>query len=570
VPFKELLTSDSRPQLLVLLGAVALVLLVACANVANLLLARATGRRREIALRSALGASRRRLMRQLLTESVMLSVTGAALGLVGAWWLVEFVESAKSLPLPRQNPIQLDGTVLLFTVGVSLMVGVLFGLAPALAASHVNLNEELKSSVGSVLGATGWHASLQSALVVGEIALSLALLAGAGLLLRSFAEMRNAKIGVKSQNVVTMAVVLPNTKYATLPERRAFYDGLFERVRHAPGVAAASISQQIPLEGSHTWGAKLESDLDPRRAWLQVEVNFVTPSYFGVFGIPFFSGRDFTPEEVDRAAESGAKNTEYWKSGQVSTAPQPQFATFAVINRTMAQTLWPNQDAVGKVFISGNEPVSVVGVVGDVKYGAIREPAQAQAYLPITQELDNFWYPPEIAVRTSGPPEGVIGSIRVALRSVDSELSLFHVRTMPQVIAENMQDTSLETGLLGSFAALGVILAAVGIYGVMAYLVIERRREIGIRMALGAQRIDVLEMVIGRGAKLAAAGVAIGVAAALALTRLLAGELFGVSANDPATFAGVAILLTVVALVACYVPARRAAKVDPMVALRYE
>jgi putative ABC transport system permease protein len=570
VPFKELLTSDSRPQLLVLLGAVALVLLVACANVANLLLARATGRQREIALRSALGASRGRLIRQLLTESVMLSVTGAALGLVGAWWLVEFVESAKSLPLPRQNPIQLDGTVLLFTIGVSLMVGVLFGLAPALAASRVNLNEELKSSVESVLGATGWHGSVRNALVVGEIALSLALLAGAGLLLRSFAEMRNAEIGVKSQNVVTMAVVLPNTKYATLPERRAFYERLFEQVRHAPGVAAASISQQIPLEGSHTYGAKLESDLDPRRAWLQVAVNFVTPGYFSVFGIPFFSGRDFTPEEVDRAAESGAKNTAYWKSGQVSTAPQPQFATFAVINRTMAQTLWPNQDALGKVFISGNEPVSVVGVVGDVKYGAIREPAQAQAYFPITQELDNFWYPPEIAVRTSGSPESVIGSIRVALGGVDSELSLFRVRTMPQVIRENMQDTSLETGLLGSFAALGVILAAVGIYGVMAYLVIERRREIGIRMALGARRVDVVHMVIGRGAKLVAAGVAIGVVAALALTRLLAGELFGVSANDPTTFAGVAILLAVVALLACYVPARRAAKVDPMVALRYE
>jgi putative ABC transport system permease protein len=570
VPLKELLTSDSRSQLLVLLGAVALVLLVACANVANLLLARATGRQREIALRSVLGASRGRLVRQLLTESILLSVAGAALGLAGASWLVQIAQSAESLPLPRQNPIQLDVTVLVFTIGVSVAVGLLFGLAPALIASRVNLNDDLKSSAGSVLGASGWRGSLRNALVVAEIALSLALLAGAGLLLRSFAQMRNAKIGVESQNIVTMAVVLPNTRYSTLADRRAFYERLFEQVRRTPGVAAAAISQQIPLEGSHTYGAKLESDLDPQRAWLQVEVNFVTPGYFRVFGIPFFSGRDFTPEELDRAAESGAKSTEYWKSGHVSTAPQPQFATFAVINRTMAQTMWPNQDAVGKVFISGNEPVTVVGVVGDVKYGAIREQAQAQAYFPITQELDNAWYPPGIVVRTSGSPESVIGGIRAALHDVDRGLSLFHIRTMPQVIAENMEDTSLQTELLGSFAALGVILAAVGIYGVMDYLVMQRRREIGIRMALGAQRADVLQIVIGRGAKLAAVGVVVGIIAALAFTRLLSSELFGVSATDPITFICVAALLTIVALAACYIPARRAMRVDPMDALRYE
>src|SRR5215470_5689342 len=570
VPFKELLTSDSRSQLLILFGAVALVLLVACANVANLLLARATGRQREIALRSALGASRGRLTRQLLTESVMLSAAGAILGLAGAWFLVQFAQSEKSLPLPRQNPIQLDGTVLLFTMGVSLVVGILFGLAPAIMASRIDLIEELKSSAGSLAGPSGWRGSLRSTLVAGEIALSLALLAGAGLLLRSFAQMRNAKVGVETENIVTMAVVLPNTKYATQTERRAFYDRMLERVEHFPGVRAAAISQVIPLEGSHTWGAKLESDLDPRRQWLQVRVNFVTPNYFGVFDIPFYSGRNFTREEIDRAAVSDARNMAYLKSGQFSTTPHAEFATTGVINRTMARTLWPNQDAVGKVFISGNEPVTVVGVVGDVKYENIRESAKAEAYFPVTQDLNNPFYPPEVSVRTSGPAEAAIGGVRAALHDVDGELSLFRVRTMRQVIGDNMQDTTLQTGLLGCFAALGVILAAVGIYSVMAYLVKQRRREIGIRMALGAQQVDVVRMVIGRGAKLAATGVGIGIAGALGLTRLLRNELFDVGANDPATFAVVAISLTLVALAACYAPARRASNVDPMEALRYE
>jgi predicted permease len=453
---------------------------------------------------------------------------------------------------------------------VSLVAGILFGLAPSLEASRVDLNRELKASTGSVLGVSGWRGSLRNALVVGEVAVSLALLAGAGLLLRTFAGMRNARIGVQTQNIVTMAVVLPDTKYATLNERKDFYERLLDRVEQVPGVAEAAISQQIPLEGSHTVGAKLEGDLDPKRAWHPVEVNYVTPGYFRVFGIPILSGREFNPEEINQAAESGSRNLEYWKSGKVTTAPQERFATVAVINRTMARSLWPNQDAVGKVFISGVQPVTVVGVVGDVKYGSIRETAQPEAYFPVTEELENMWYPPEISARTIHSPESVVASLRAALHEVDGELSLFRVRTMTQVIAENMQDTSLQTSLLGCFAALGVILSAVGIYGVMGYLVLQQRREIGIRMALGAERKDVLRMVVRRGAKLAATGIAVGTVAALALTRLMSSELFSVSPNDPATFAGVAVLLAAVALAACYIPARRAASVDPMVALHYE
>jgi putative ABC transport system permease protein len=565
---QERLAQDSRPQLLILLGAVALVLVVACANVANLLLARATVRRREIALRAVLGASRWRLIRQLLTESVMLSVAGAAVGLLGAWWLTQIAQSAAALPIPHENPIQLDRAVLLFTAAVSIAVGILFGLAPALEASRLNLNDELKSSAGTVAGLSGWRGILRSALVVAEISMSLALLIGAGLLLRSFVEMRRGDIGVQSQNILTMAVVLPDTKYAKLTDRRAFCEGLLDRVTHAPGVAAAAVSQQIPLEGSHDGYAALEGETDPTKTKLPVDWNFVTPGYFDTLGIPFLAGRSFTPQEMERSAEVDAKRMA--DTSSFTPTPRPEYADVAVINATMARSLWPNQDAVGKVFLSGNQPITVVGVVGDVKYGSFREPPQAEAYFPLTAELNNKWYPAEIILRSNGAPESVLSAVRAAVHSLDSELSLFRVRTMQQVVTENMQDTSLQTALLGTFAALGLVLAAVGIYGVMAYLVSQRAHEIGIRMALGALPRDILGLVIGKGLVLTVAGVAIGLAGALGLTRVLASLLYGVKPTDAATYAVVVLLLTAVALVACYVPARRAMRVDPMATLRHE
>lgn len=580
VSLKKLLTGDSRPQLLVLLGAVALVLLVACANVANLWLARATVRQREIALRATLGATRWRLIRQLLTESVTLSCVGAALGLAGAWWLVKMAQSAKSLPVPRESPIRIDGTVLLFTVGISIFVGMVFGLAPALKSSRLNLNEELKASAGAVTGGPGRRFAVRNVLVVAEIATSLALLAGAGLLLRSFAEMRRADLGVRTQNILTSAVVLPETKYKTIAERSEFYERLLERVEHIPGVEAAALSQQIPLEGSHVGTAKVEGDTDPRKDGLPVNWNYVTPGYFRVFGIRLLAGRNFTPQEMDRAADVGTKVYEYWESGgKVLTATQPQWSTSAIINRAMAQALWPGQDAVGKVFLNAVvQPVTVVGVVGDEKYDGIREPAAPEVYFPVTEELTNKWYPPNIVVETGSLPESVISGIRTAVRELDSELSLFRVRTMQQVISDNMQDTTLQTILLGSFAVLGLVLSAVGIYGVMAYLVTQRTHEIGLRVALGAQQADILQLVIGRGSRLAVLGVSFGVVLALALTRLLSvkfseeisKELFGVTASDPLTFLCVSLLLTLVALAACYLPARRAMRVDPLRALRYE
>ena len=572
VPFKEIFAGDVRSQLLVLLGAVTLVLLVACSNVANLLLARATGRQREMALRAALGASGGRLVRQLLTESVLLSFAGATLGLAAAWWFVKLAQSTKLVPLPRQNPIQLDLTVLLFTLCASLLVGILFGLAPALEASRAGLSEGLRSSARSVAGLSGWRLLLRHALVVAEIAVSLALLAGGSLLLRTFARMRNAEIGVRTEHVLTAAVVLPDAKYKALSDRREFYDRLLDRLRHIPGVGAAALAQQIPLEGSHGNTANLPGAADSIHAGLSVNVNFVSPDYFRLFGVPFLSGHSFTPEEVNRAYEAGRKTTEYWEAGGPTlNSVQPQWATVAIINRTMARQLWPHQDAVGQIFINNlTQPVTVVGVVADEKYGGIREPAAPEEYFPVTTELNNKWYPPNILVRTGAEPESVLAAIRFAVRGLDSELSLFRVRTMKQVISDNMRDTTLQTVLLGSFAALGLVLAAVGLYGVMAYLVTQRKHEIGVRIALGAQQRDILQLVIGRGTKLSLLGVAIGVAGGLALTRLLAAELYGVRASDPVTFVGVSVLLTFVTLIASYIPARRATRVDPIQALRYE
>jgi len=503
---------------------------------------------------------------------LILSLGGAAAGLAGARWLVRLAQSAESLPIPRQNPIQLDAIVLLYTTGISILVGILFGLAPALEASRLNLIEELKSSAGAVAGASGRRLRLRSALAVAEIGTCLALLIGAGLLLRSFAQMRAADLGVRTERIVTAALVLPQTRYQSPADRRAFYSQLLERVEQIPGVEAAATSQQIPLEGSHGEIAKLPGDTDPRREGLSININFVSPGYFRVYGIPFLSGRNFTPEEIERAAQAGEGFTNYLQSEtKPGSAPLPQFSSYAVINRAMARALWPGQDPAGKIFLGDMvQPITVVGQVGDEKYSGIREAAAPEAYFPILQQVNNYWYPVELNVRSRGTPESVLGGIRTVVRGLDSELSLFRVRTMEQVVADNMQDTTLQTVLLGAFAALALALSAVGIYGVMAYLVTQRTHEIGLRMALGAQRRNVFGLVIGRGAGLALAGIAAGLVAALALTRLMAGLLYGVSASDPFTIACSAIVLLGVALGACYLPARRAARVDPMVALRWE
>ena len=572
-PLKERLTGNSRPQLLILFGAVALVLLVACANVANLLLARSTSRQREIAVRAVLGAGRWRLVRQLLTESILLALAGATLGLIGAWWIIHALAAAKTLPIPRANPIQVDVTALLFTIGVSVLVGILFGLAPALQTSALNLSEELKSSATAVVSPSAGRRLLRDALVVGEIAVSLALLVGAGLLLRSFAQMRTAKIGVQPQNVLTMRLNLPEVKYQTLPQMRGFFDQLLARVQQIPGVSSAAVTTTLPLEGGSNGYITVPDNTNPALKNQLVEVHSITPDYFKVFGIPLIAGRTFTAQDAQATADTMSKADDLYKVAKGGAPKIPAGLSFAVvINQAMAKAFWPNQDPIGKTFTDegGGVPSNVVGVVGDVKEWGIREKPVPERYFPLTQTMDSPGFYASIVVKTAVAPSSVLGAIRGDVRDLDSSLAVYHVRTMDEVIADNMQDTSLQAFLLGVFAALGLLLAAVGLYGVMAYMVIQRTHEIGIRMALGAQQRDVLKLVMRHGAALTAIGVAIGVAGALGLTRLMSALLFGVTATDPATYASVAILLAIVALAACYIPARRATCVDPMAALRYE
>ncbi|HEV2341536.1 MAG TPA: ABC transporter permease [Candidatus Acidoferrales bacterium] len=575
-PLKDRLIGDSESQLLVLLGAVALVLLVACANIANLLLARSTGRQREMAVRAALGAGRWRLARQVLTESLLLSLGGTAIGLVAASWGVSLLQTAKRLPIPQINQVTVDGTVLVFAVGLSLLVGVLFGLAPALQTSGLNLSEELKSSANAVVSATGAGRIVRNTLIVAEIAVSLALLVGAGLLMRSFSQMRNAKIGVNSKNVLTLRINLPGPKYSALALEEQFYDQVLARVIKIPGVTSAAVSQEIALQGGSNGYISVPGSTNPALANQLVEYNVITPDYFRVYGIPLLRGRNFTQEDLKRDGETSQKIDDLYRTAKDPskvTIP-PDLSQIAIINEAMAKTFWPNQDPIGKTYkgFGGSGPATiVVGVVGDEQQWGIRHRPIPENYFPLTRGLvGSDGFNGTVSIKTSVAPASILETVRGDVGELDSSLALFHVRTMEEVIADNMQQTTLQTYLLGTFAGLAMLLAAIGLYGVMSYLVTQRTHEIGIRMALGAQRRDVVKLVIGQGAKLILLGVAIGIAAALALTRLMSTLLFGVHATDPLTYVSVAVLLSAVALLACYIPARRAMRVDPMVALRYE
>ena len=534
----------------VMMGAVGFVLLIACANVANLMLARASGRQKEIALRAALGASRWRIVRQLLTESVIVAVLGGALGVLVAFWGINLLrganpgEAAKYAPGWDQLGINLP--VLAFTIGLSVLSGLVFGLAPSLQVSKPNLNDALKE--GGRSGSVGSH-RLRSSLVVFEIALSLILLVGAGLLVRSFLSLMKTNPGFTPDHLMTMNLVLPRAKYKEEAQLISFYSELVQRAETVPGVHSAAAVNFIPLGGSNASDAFLVEGLpepSPGQEYVG-RYRVCTPNYFQTMGIAVLKGRDFTASD------------------------KADTALVAIINETMARKYWANGDAVGKRFRFLGAPekrpwIEIVGIVQDVKHD-LNVPVTPEYYLPYPQDV---WSSMVLVARTTVDPASTASALRQQVWSLDKDQPVFDVKTMDEVRSISVALYSFSSVMLAVFAGVALILAAVGIYGVMAFAVTQRTQEIGIRMALGAGRADVLKLVLRHGMWLALIGVAIGLAGAWALTRFLSKLLVGVSTTDILTFSIVTFTLLFAALLACYLPARRATKVDPLVALRYE
>jgi putative ABC transport system permease protein len=545
VPLREHEIGEYRPVLYIMQGAVLLVLLIACANVANLLLARASGRSREIAVRTAIGAGRGRIVRQLLTESVILALAGAGLGVLFASWGNAFVDAAVPDDRPFWMTFDMDWRVLSFTTGLAVCTGVLFGLAPALQASSPDLNETLKE--GGRTGTSGRRNRLRGALVIAEVALSVVLVIGAALMIGSFVRLQQVDPGYNRDNVLLLRVYLAGRAYDSAYARTAFFDQALARVKAVPGVRFAVATTNTPLSGSSTGSSiRIEGESyapgeEPGATWRST-----TADYFNVFQIPLVRGRSFTPTEVRDTAE------------------------VAVVSAAMAQRFWPNQSALGKRFrLDGDDErwLSVIGVTPDVKHRQLNERPEAQFYLPYTQSA---WRGATVAVRTAGDPLAHAGAIRQAIQSVDRNLPVFGVTTAEADYRQAVWEPRFFGQLFGGFAVIAMLLAVSGIYGVMAYMVTQRTHEIGVRLALGAPRREVMTMVVTRGAVLALGGIVIGLVGAFGLTRVLSSMLFGVGATDAVTFAGIALLLGVVAIVASYIPALRASRVDPMVALRYE
>ncbi|MBI3664923.1 MAG: ABC transporter permease [Acidobacteria bacterium] len=545
VPLQEYVVGEARRALMVLLGAVAFVLLIACVNVANLLLARATARAREIAIRSALGAGRRRLVRQLLTESVLLSLAGGILGVILAQWGTDALIALGPDTIPRASEVRVDGWVLAFTLAVSVLTGLLFGIVPALAASKTDVHESLKE--GGRTSAGGGR--LRSSLVVAEIALSLVLMIGAGLLVASFGRLLGVDPGIHPDNVLTLRLALADPPYDNRAVFLAFYRRVQERLKTLPGVEAAAAINSLPLtprDFANTFSIPGRPPLLPGE-FLSAEMRWVSPDYFRVMGIPLLKGRTITDRDTEETPR------------------------VVVISETMARRWWPNEDPLGKrisIAYGGEFVPEIVGVAGDVRNGLDLEPLPYM-YVAYTQLPRDEMY---LVARFSGTLNAatLAGMVRREVQALDKDIAVYRVRTMEQVLAVSVGERRFHMLLLGVFASLAMALAAVGIYGVTAYGITQRTREIGLRMALGARRRNVVGMLIGQAMTLAGAGVALGLAGAFALTRFMSGLLFGVTATDPQTFALVSLLLAAVVLAASYIPARRAAQLDPMAALRYE
>jgi putative ABC transport system permease protein len=545
VSMTERIVGDMREPLWILSGAVGFVLLIACANVANLLLARASARQKEIAIRSALGASRSRVTRQLLTESILLSVFGGALGLLVAWWGVAGLVALSSDNIPRVKEVGIDGRVLGFTVLVSLVTGIIFGLIPAIQASRTDLNETLKEGGRSAATALGqW---VRRTLVVFEVAIALFVLIGAGLMIKSFMRLSEVDPGFKSDNVLTMQVALTQGKYPEASGRVNFFRELIHRLEALPGVQAVGAVSELPMSGQNndtrfSIEGKPSDPNNPTYANSRV----ASPDYFNALGIPLLKGR-------------------YFADADSETAPK-----VVIISESFAREAFPNEDPVGQhILIDFGEEWKgeIVGVVGNIRHRGLSAEPWREMYVNQYQAPINST---NLVVRAGSDPTRLTAAIKAEVQAMDKDVPLYSVRTMENLVSESVAQPRFRTLLLTIFAVVALVLAAVGIYGVMSYYVTQRTHEIGIRMALGASQKDVMRLVVGQGMALALAGVGVGLIGAFLLTRLMVSLLYQISASDPTTFAVISITLTAVALLASYIPARRATKVDPMVALRYE
>jgi putative ABC transport system permease protein len=552
ISLREELTGETRRPLIVLLVAVAFVLLIASANLANLLLSRALGRSKEVAVRTALGASRGRLIRQLLTESVLLSFAGGVAGAVVAVWSFEFLRHLIPPGLSLFVDLRIDTTVLVFTLALSVITGMVFGLAPALHSSRVDLNEALKQGGGRTSLSAG-HRRLQGAMIVVEVALAMVLLVGAGLLIKTFTHLRDQYASLRAESVLALRTQLPESRYKDPQRRFAFYEQVLERVTALPGVVSAAYTTSLPLDWKGgTNGITIEGRPVEQGIIYDANHRQISPDYFKVMGITLKQGRFFNDGD------------------------NKQSMPVVIINETMAREFWPDESALGKRFKQGMGSTrapwaTVVGIVADVRQMGAEVPVKAEMYLPYQQAPGQPWYAPrDLVIRTSAEPMSLVASVTARVHEVDADQPVSNIQTMKEVLGKEFGQRETGTTLLGVFAALALLLAAIGLYGVLSYFVSQRIPEFGVRMALGAQSRDILLLVLKRGMGLAMLGLAIGLAASFALTRLMQSLLFEVSASDPMVFGLIALLLAAVAFAACVIPARRAMKIDPMVALRYE
>jgi predicted permease len=550
VPLQRQVVGDTRRPLQLMVGAVCIVLLIACSNVANLLLMRSLARRREFTLRAALGAGRARLIRQLLTESLLIAVAAGAVGILIANAGIYFVKTLGPSNIPRLREIALDLPVLAFALGISLATGILFGLAPAISAARENLVDSLKEG-SQKSGGSRMSPRLRNALLVSQVALALVLVVSAGLLTRTFFQLLGADGGFNAERVLTFQLPLPSLKYADQNRIVTLFGNVLERLRAIPGVRSAGIGETVPLggEGESTVIRMPDHPAPSLKEMPFANFTVISPGYFSTIGTPLLRGRDF--QETDTS----------------DSVP------VAIVNATMEKKFWAREGALGKQVGPGSTryPLStIVGVVPDVKHTSLREETAPEMYVLYNQKPWPSMLNMRVALRTKADPTAMTESVRDAVHAIDPDLPLAKVATLTTLVDDSMAQPRFSVFLLGAFGVLALLLASIGMYGVISYSVLQRTQEIGIRMALGAQRRTVFGMVLGQGARLAGLGIAIGLVGALGVTRLMASFLYGVRPTDPVTFAGVSLLLLGIALLACYLPARRAMRVDPMVALKYE